>query len=224
MIGPSVLARACADIEFALGSGGAKIERSTFGAMLERWALYSHDSDGRPIPPATDHHMKVTRHHEEPGYDLDFGTLARIGRGLKLLDAVGAQSPLLRAALEAFHGERGARWGREAKADNSGGMGDRDVSVYPLTEMGRKWVRELRKRFPLSGALRADEVLANEVATQKRSPNDDMRRQRLRHCAVQARGLIAEAHSVLEATAWEQTQTARAIRRASVRAEMRRAG
>jgi hypothetical protein len=215
------LARAQADLEYALGQGGALIERSTFGSMLERVLLYACDEHGKPIPPPPDDAIRIKHHHGEPGYDLDFSTLARIGRAHRLLDAVGSgqNGRLLRAVLEAYHGDRGARWARPFKADLSGGVGDRDVAIYPLTEMGRRWVRELRKRYPLSGALRADEVLANEFSLLKTGPNDDMRRMRLRHCAVQARGLLEEASRVLEVAAIEADTTRRQIRAATLAAE-----
>jgi hypothetical protein len=225
----SWLNRASSDVEFCLGSGAAIIERSTFGAMLERSQLYAFAGTGNsddkpvPIPKRKDGQAKIKHTHEEPGYDIDFATLARIGRGNKLLDLVGSQSKLLRAVLVAYHGECGARWGRAEEKNNSGGVGNRDLSVYPLTAMGAKWIGALRSKFPLSGALRADEVLANEYVMGKRSSRDDLRMHRLSRCAIEARALIAEAHEVLEAAAQYQHNNARKIRAANVKADRVRA-
>jgi DNA-binding PadR family transcriptional regulator len=210
-----LLLRAQSDVEFLLGQGGSLIERSTFGSMLERVSLYATDENGKAIPPPPDDAIRIKHHHEEPGYDLDFETMRRLGRASSYLDAVGSQSRLLRATLEAYHGDRGARWARPYLQDNSGGVGDRDVAIYPLTEMGRKWVRELRKRYPLSGALQPDEVLAHEFARHKQTPTDDMRKARLRHCAVQARALLEEASRVLELVALEKARERSAIKAAS---------
>jgi hypothetical protein len=216
------LNRAQGDVEFLLGIGGTRVERSTFGAMLEQAELYSfaRDSHGvvRPVPPKTSDCVPVKHQRQEPGYDLDFETMGKLGRANRLLDAVGRRAPILRYALEAYHGDRGERWGRPYKEDNSGGIDDRAVSLYPLTPMGRKWVTALRAKYPISGELRADEVLAQEVAMHRRAPIDDMRRQRLSRCAQQARALLEEAHAALAEAAQEQADTARCIRRASRRA------
>lgn len=210
------LAIAQADVEFALGKGYSQIDHSTFGIMLERAMLYGHDSDGRPIPRATGESMKIKSQREEPSYDPDERTLERIGNGTTLLDLVGSQSRLLRATLIAFHGERGARFGRPMRDDNAGGVGNRDVAVYPLTTMGAKWIEALRSKFPLSGELRADEVLANEYVMGQRK-RDDMRAHRLSRCAVEARALISEATEVLAAAAEYRSEAARRVRMAARR-------
>jgi hypothetical protein len=221
--GTRTLSLAQSDLEFALGAGAAIVERSTLGAMLERSQLYAFAGKHRkdpapvPIPRRSDGQMVIKRTHDEPSVDVDLLTLARIGRGHKLLDLVWRVSPLARKVLVAYHGERGARWGREMRDDNSGGAGNRDLAIYPLTEMGVKWVAALRSKFPLSGALMADEVLANEYAMAKRK-RDDIRTHRLSRCAIEARALIGYAHEILESAASFQIDSARRIRRANVAA------
>lgn len=212
----ALLARAQADIEFLLGAGGSRIERSTFGAMLEKAELYAFGEDGRALPKRTPGCMAIKHQQDEPGYDLDFATLAKLGRANRYLDAVGREKRVLREVLEAYHGDRGERWGRPYKQDNSGGVGDRFVALYPTTTMGRKWLGALRAKFPISGELRADEVLANEYAAQRSTMGDDMRRHRLFQCAEQARLLLTAAHVALQTAAVNADTTAREIRRTSI--------
>lgn len=215
----ALLSRAQSDIEFLLGVGGSRIERSTFGAMLEQAELYAFDDAGRPLPKRNAECMVIKHQKGEPGYDLDFAVLAKLGRANRYLDAVGREKRVLREVLEAYHGDRGERWGRPYKQDNSGGVGDRFVALYPITVMGKKWLGALRSKFPISGELRADEVLANEYAAQRSTPSDDMRRHRLFACAEQSRLLLAAAHAALQVAAVSADTTAREIRRTSLRME-----
>ena len=212
------MSRAQADLEFFLGAGGARIERSTFGALLERVAIMAVDSEGRAHRRPRGETMKVQHTPGEPGYDLDFSTIARLGRALRLLDAVGARSRILRRALEAYHGDRGVRWGREPDRENASGVGDRSVAVWPLTAYGRDWIAALREVSPLSGELQDDEVLANELVAYRRDRGkDEKRAMRVRLCREEARVLIEAAHEALEVAAAEHDATKKAIRRAALR-------
>lgn len=230
-----LLSRAQRDIEFLLGHGGSMIERSTFGSMIETAEFYAYAKENRlddretpkRIPQRNTDCMAIKHQKGEPGYDLDFHTMERLGRANRLLDAVGRITVddvpvgrLYRRALEAYHGDRGERWGRPEKNSNSGGVGDRFVALYPLTRTGAGWVMALRAKFPLSGELRADEILANEYAAQRTSANEQ-RRVRLLHCAEQAKALLLSSHEALTAASMVADRTAMEIRRASLAAMMR---
>jgi hypothetical protein len=213
---PGLLIRAQQDIEFLFGNGGTRVQRSTFGAMLEQAELFAFakGDDGvvRPVAARTPDCIPIKHQREEPGYELDLREYETLGRASTLLRMVERRCSVFSLALRRYYGDAGAHWARPATPDRSGGVGDRGFALYAMTPMGRKWVAQLRAKSPLSEHLSPDELLAAEWAMHKSSPTDDMRRQRLMRCTDDARLLLNEAHLALEMAAIEQSDTAKQIR------------
>jgi hypothetical protein len=220
------LNRAQSDVDYALADGAA-IEGSTFGAMIERTAFYAfageHRFDTKPkrIPRRADGKMKIAAARDESGREIDFEKQARAGRGWKLLDLVGKVSPQARATLVAYHGILGAKFAQDPTDNGSGGVGNRDVAVYPLTATGAKWIPALREQSRKGGAahlanyMRDEELLANQYMAAKRK-RDDIRMRKLSMCGIEARAMIAEAHEVLEGARMYLEDSAHRIRRTNV--------
>ncbi len=207
------LERAQRDIEHALVFGGA-LEKSTFGLMVERAELYAFakvtqtgDDIAYRLPALKDGGMRVKKTRGEGGYEVNEELARVVGRGTRWLQQVGERSRLYRVVLEAFYGDRGARWGLPASKTNMGGVGDRTFVLWPMTRTGAGWVDALRAKSSLSASLRPDELLATEWSIQKMSPSEP-RRLRLKTCGEQARQLLGLAHAGLQAVA-EEAEMAR---------------
>lgn len=213
---------AMARISFLLGGGGAMVQRSTFGGMLERAELYSYGNDCRiperawKLPPKGADTMVIKHQKGEPGYDLDFDVLARLGSANRLLDSVERVHRNLRRALETYLGDCGERWARDIEKDSSGGVGHRLVALYPMTPAGKRWVIRIRAKFPMSEHLRSDEILASEYILQKTSPTSD-RRKRIDECEAEAKTLLDKSLDALRDAALDSGLDAKAIRRVNLR-------
>lgn len=206
-----LLARAQRDIENMLVFGGA-LEMSTFGLMVERAELYAFAKttiagDDLPyrLPALKEGGMKVKPTRGDGGYEVNEALAEVIARGTRWLSRVGDRSRVYRLALEAFYGDRGARWGLGPSKENAGGVGDRTFVLWPMTRMGSQWIDALRAKSPLGAVLRGDELLATEMAGQKRAPNEP-RRLRLKACGEQARQLLGAAHACLQEVVVEAEQ------------------
>lgn len=126
---------------------------------------------------------------EGAGYVPDHSTLtrfARISRDLRRC------SPEQRAALEAYHGEAGARWERAGVA-----LG-RIVCVMVLVPSGQAALAARWRRLRHADDGGAVDRLVAEIAHQGVSPTVD-RRRLLDSAEHQARQLLAAAHAQFEA-------------------------
>lgn len=147
-------------MEWALSVGVTRCQRSSFGAQLEHARTYGYGSDQKRIPrqPAHDWSvMKVTRSFSEPGYELEFSDVYRIGKVQRWLRAVDAVDPVACSAIMAIYGDSGARWGQEHV-------------LYQLTPTGRKLVTRTRMRGGLASEMSDLEILANESIDQEMHP------------------------------------------------------
>lgn len=186
-----LLRRAIDDLEWGLGPGIARIQKSTCGIMLERAKLYAyaaeHRLDTKPkrVPPRNSDCIPIKRESSEPSYEIDGVVLERLSRALRIMDAVGRISPESAMALSLLYGDSGYRWG-------SSSLANREIAVWPLTPSGRALASIVRSQF----STRADELLANEVALQKRQPND-IRRKKLERIERETSDMVERAHAVL---------------------------
>lgn len=146
------------DLEKALSIGS--FERSIAGSILERARLFS----------VVDHHVReediTARPTAEVRYSAkeepDSKLLEVYGRASRKLNRLAQVDPTGAAALVAYHGDAGSRWGR--------GEFGRIGSVLHLTSAGR----ELSRRR-CSGAkldLTPDQRIENEVRLHRHKPND----------------------------------------------------
>jgi len=174
------LRQAIAAIEYALGSGSTRMFRSTWGEMLERAHNLAHSHTGRRHPRPRGGEMPVKHERGEPSYEMRLSD-SRIAWAVVLLAEVARGAPRLRATLELYHGDAGARWAR---------LTDREQSLFPLTTKGQDIVRAARSKFHTSADLRDDELIAQDVALQATAPNDlrRMRHKLMRREADELRG------------------------------------
>jgi hypothetical protein len=142
------------DLEWALGFGLTKFQKSTSGILLERAMRYCFDSEGKRIPRVEDTWkvMPVAKTDTGLTYTPDFRDLHRFGRVSRILLVGERTDTLLVTAIKLFYGDAGARWGRETIG--------RDACLFPLTRTGRGLLKLLREQSGFE--LRDDELLVND--------------------------------------------------------------
>lgn len=158
------------------GEGVAAFERSTFGSMLDRQALFAIEHEVRPEvivarfarkphePPVFEVEARPGPHkHQASGYTPDETHLARYARVSRRLRAVTEQSALSALVLEAYYGDQGVRWGRTSHG--------RIYAVCALTDAGLEVLRRANER---ARAVRlgqsADDSLRAELDVQRVQP------------------------------------------------------
>lgn len=150
-----------ADLEFLFKTIG-KYQASLSGTMLERALLLREDSDGNRVlahphngfwrPEGGDQTMELDGQlRREPSYIPDVEDFHRYGMVSRRLNLVRRRSELLWAVLAAYYGDSGSRWremaypvmGDDGEIVRPGHGHGQIVSVYPLTEGGRKLVEKM---------------------------------------------------------------------------------
>jgi hypothetical protein len=176
-------------------------ERIT-AAHIERWLSWyrqhRYDSDGNAMAIRIDPevHTHATRGiKRESSYEVEDSDLIRFADMSRHLLAVERRHGLSVRVLAAYYGESGAFWGTQRAG--------RIVSVYALTDAGRKLVSDLEARDREQKRdldLRPDERIGTEILAQERQPND-VRRARLSRIDDQAMTILSRAHEVWQEAA-----------------------
>ncbi len=205
-----------ADISFYYGAQGM-FARSTFGGMLQRAEMAAYDSEGNRtamphagwhwLPGGEDAPMFVRKPggDGEQGYEIDDRDLFRFARVSRRLLAIEQMDPPSKRVLEAYYGDRGARWAALAVDDVAGikvvrkGSGPGAIaSLYVLTKPGVELLAKERAR----SASRAkgmtapdigdDDVLKSVFDVQAAQP-DAMRKMRLNKVRDHAEAFLLRA-------------------------------
>lgn len=155
--------RDVSDLEWALGVGATRFQRSTFGAQLDAAQNARWGADGRAIRVTWDRWTTMTvRHQHAPAsYTPDDRELERFARVSRRLLAVSRTDALAHRVLELYYGDSGARWSHQQ------GVGQ-VAAIYPLTATGRALARQLRSARSGGGGpdMRDDELIASDVTVQ----------------------------------------------------------
>lgn len=155
----------------------------SFGALLEKADVFSHDSNGERIPvlPANDWsvmHVQVTA--SEPSYTIDDEDLVRVAHVSRRLRYLRPPNAMI---LRVYYGDIGARWSKTRAG--------RLFSLYALTDAGQSW---LAKERPEN--MRADERIGGFA----KGPPTPERTAALLAMHTQAKTLLAKASDAWEVT------------------------
>ena len=198
--------RQIADLEWALGIGLTRFVRSPAGAMLDRLRMaagirvavrdmwrrnarivaepWSPGAEGARIEPLSVVYCRAAHGGGEPSYEPSFEDLHRFGRVSRALTRMPAR---LSAVLSAYHGDEGARWGRQSAAK-------RVYAVFPLTPTGRRWADRLRSDAIAAGYDSALLLDSERLANEADGSLTDIGRARLERVTREAIELLTIAH------------------------------
>jgi len=166
-----------ADLDWYFGAGQTLNERSPFGAILDRQALYHvprhidpelfrAQLDRKPHEPPPGALTARPRGGSEPasGNSPEEGLIRRYAHISRLLKRLGQQDADAVLILAAYYGDQGARWGRTPHG--------RLFALLPLTPAGMQLLRRSRKRArAVDLGLSSAEQLGVEVEVQAVQPH-----------------------------------------------------
>lgn len=177
-------------LDFHAGLGSIAFERSTSGAQYERMKMFhvERPEGWRDIVTAWPRKMREQPQAVEPDQEMmvEYGT---IGRRLMRMP------PLLRAALQLWHGDSGAYWATQRRG--------RVVALFWLVPHGRKLLDMERRRADSAQLELSDRGrLANVLDADAQQDGADQLRRRLITIATrESEGLLAAAQKAWRATA-----------------------